>query len=188
MSRELIFGVNVTDLDLGVRINPVKQPINPEQLPHCGTSTLIIILITASLSSKTYNIAPGPECVVFDEMWWMFVGMTLVCLIGMWLCILRGFRHSASLHAEWFLMSQLVDRRSLEICGMYWVFSLCGWIGRWRRGSAHGGKRVREQPWMRHVTHQMTCFQTQRWPLQFLSQAHQLCGARLSTIEVFSSF
>ena len=57
---------------------------------------------------------------------------------------------------EWFLMAQLVDRRSLEMCGMYWVFSLCGRIGWWRRGSAYGGWRVGEQPWMRHVTHQMT--------------------------------
>ena len=56
----------------------------------------------------------------------------------------------------WFLMSQLVDWVSLEMCGMYWVFSLCGRIGRWRRGSAHGGRRVRDQPWVRHVTHQMT--------------------------------
>ena len=40
-----------------------------------GLLPLIIILITASLSSKTYNMAPGPECVVFDGMWSMFVGI-----------------------------------------------------------------------------------------------------------------
>ena len=42
------------------------------------------------------------------------------------------------------------------MCGMYWVFSVCGKIGWWRRGSAHGGRSVREQRWMRHVSHQMT--------------------------------
>ena len=31
-----------------------------------GLRLLLIILITASLSSKTYNIALEPECVVFD--------------------------------------------------------------------------------------------------------------------------
>ena len=33
---------------------------------------------------------------------------------------------------EWFLMAPLVDCVSLEMCGMYWVFSLCGrlgWVG-----------------------------------------------------------
>ena len=53
-------------------------------------------------------------------------------------------------------MAHLVDRGSLEMCGMYWVFSLCGRICKRRRGSAHGGRRVREQPWMRHGSHQMT--------------------------------
>ena len=57
---------------------------------------------------------------------------------------------------KWFLMALLVDCVSLEMCGMHWVLSLCGRKGRWRRGSAHGGRRMREQPWMRHVTHQMT--------------------------------
>ena len=51
-----------------------------------GLRLLIIILITASLS-KTYNIALGSECVVFGGMWSMFVGMSLVFLIGMGLCM-----------------------------------------------------------------------------------------------------
>ena len=57
-----MFDVNVTDLDFWIQIDPVKQPI-AEQL--CGIvklvsvvrlRPLIIILITASLSSKTYKI------------------------------------------------------------------------------------------------------------------------------------
>ena len=41
---ELVCGVNATDLNLGVQINPVKQPIQsnsvgPWNMPHCGTST-----------------------------------------------------------------------------------------------------------------------------------------------------
>ena len=68
-------------------------------------------------------------------------------------------RVSATLQAftpEWFLIAEHVDWLSLEMCGMYWLFSLCDGIGRRRRGSAQGGKLVREHPWMRHVTHQMT--------------------------------
>ena len=52
-----------------------------------GLRPLKMIWITASLSSKTHNIALGPECVVFGGMWSMFVGMTLVCLIGIGLCM-----------------------------------------------------------------------------------------------------
>ena len=90
---DLVFGVDVTDLDFGVQINPVKQPIWSNS---CGSVKhvslwdffpFIIILITASLSSKTYNMAPAPECIVMDDMWSMFVGMTLVCLNWMGLCM-----------------------------------------------------------------------------------------------------
>ena len=42
---------------------------------------------SASLSSKTHNRAPGLESVVFGGTWSMLVGMTLVCLIGMGLCM-----------------------------------------------------------------------------------------------------
>ena len=34
--------------------------------------------------------------------------------------------------------------------------SVCSRIGRCRRGSTHGGRRVREQPRMRHGSHKMT--------------------------------
>ena len=59
---ELVFGVDVFDLDLGVQINSIKQPIksnsvSPGNMSHCRTLHLIIILITASLSSNTYNKA-----------------------------------------------------------------------------------------------------------------------------------
>ena len=53
---ELVFGVNVTDLDLGVQINSVKQPI--KRLDTClmvGLLPLMIILITASSSPNMYN-------------------------------------------------------------------------------------------------------------------------------------
>ena len=41
---ELVFGVNVKDLNFWVQINPVKQPIQskslgPSNMSHCGTST-----------------------------------------------------------------------------------------------------------------------------------------------------
>ena len=77
----LVFGVNVTDLNfcnqsratLWVRATCLIVGLRP----------LIIILITASLSSRTYNIALESEFFVLDGMLSMFVGMTLVCLIGM---------------------------------------------------------------------------------------------------------
>ena len=41
---DLVFGVNVMDLDCWVQIDPVKQPIQsnsvgPWNMSHCGTST-----------------------------------------------------------------------------------------------------------------------------------------------------
>ena len=59
---ELVLGVNVFDLDLGVHINSVKQPIKGNSvgsgnMSHCRASSLSDILITASLSSNTYNKA-----------------------------------------------------------------------------------------------------------------------------------
>ena len=47
---------------------------------NAGLLPLIIILITASMSLKTYNMALAQECIVLDGMWSMLVGMTLVWL------------------------------------------------------------------------------------------------------------
>ena len=68
---ELVFGVNVTDL----RILGSKLTLSNNQSRATlwvrgtclivGILPLVIILIAASLSSKTYNIALEPECVVF---------------------------------------------------------------------------------------------------------------------------
>ena len=58
---KLVFGVDVFDLDLWVQINSIEQPIESNWvLETCiivGLLPLIIILITASLSSNTYNKA-----------------------------------------------------------------------------------------------------------------------------------
>ena len=67
-----------------------------------GPRPLIIILITASLSFQTYNIALESEFFVLDGMWSMFVGMTLVCFTGIVLCmfdlaIADGFSRSSLL-------------------------------------------------------------------------------------------
>ena len=53
---ELIHGVNIFDLDLGVQIDSVKQPIKSNSV-GVGLLSFIIILITASLSSNIYNTA-----------------------------------------------------------------------------------------------------------------------------------
>ena len=58
---DLVFGVDVFDLDFGVQINSIEQPrATLWVLETClivGLLPLIIILITASLSSNTYNKA-----------------------------------------------------------------------------------------------------------------------------------
>ena len=55
---ELGFGVNLFDLDFWVEVDSVKKPIKrnsvgSEYVSQCWTSAFMIILITASLSSKT---------------------------------------------------------------------------------------------------------------------------------------
>ena len=47
-----------------------------------GLRLLIIILITASLSSKTYNTALEPECVALDGTWSTLVRSGLVFVVG----------------------------------------------------------------------------------------------------------
>ena len=60
-----------------IQINPVKQPITcnsvgPWHMSHCWTSTLIIILMTASLSSKMYNWdSPWEQC-AFARTWFNY--------------------------------------------------------------------------------------------------------------------
>ena len=59
---KLVFGVDVLDLDLGVQIDSIEQPIKSNSvslgnMSHCRTPPFMIILITASLSSNTYNKA-----------------------------------------------------------------------------------------------------------------------------------
>ena len=59
---KLVFGVDVFDLDFGVQINSIEQAIKciSVSLETClivGLFPLMIILITASLSSNTYNEA-----------------------------------------------------------------------------------------------------------------------------------
>ena len=67
-----------------------------------GLRPLTIIFLSASLSSKTHNIALEPESIVLDGMWSMWVGMTLVCLNWDGLCVFGlttadGFPRSSSL-------------------------------------------------------------------------------------------
>ena len=89
----LMLGVDVTDLDLGSKLNLPNSQYRAtlwfrETCLIVGLRPSIMIFITASLSSKTHNIALWPECVVFCGMWSLFVGMKkLVCLIGMVLCM-----------------------------------------------------------------------------------------------------
>ena len=79
-------------------------------------------------------------------------------ILGLTPCGSCGARVSATLQVftpEWFLMAQLVDWESLEMCGMYWVFScVVGSMG--EEEEVLMEESVREQPRMRHATHWMT--------------------------------
>ena len=55
-----------------------------------GLQPLTIILITASLSTKTHNIALEPECFEFDGTGSILAESRLMCLVGIWLRMLCG--------------------------------------------------------------------------------------------------
>ena len=103
LSTCLRVGVKLTDLNLGSKSilsnNQSRATLRfRETCLIVGFRPLIIILITASLFSKAYNMALEPEFGVFDGMWSMFVGMTLVCLIGMGLCMFGSTTADGFLH------------------------------------------------------------------------------------------
>ena len=85
MSASWFLGVDVLDLDFGVQIDSIEQPIKsnyvgPGNMSHCRTPSLKIILITASLSSNTYNKASWRAD-------WTFEGtdsMSCITLILFW--------------------------------------------------------------------------------------------------------
>ena len=59
---KFVFGVDVFDLDFWVQVDSIEQPIKRNSvglghMSHCGLLPLMIILITASLTSNTYNKA-----------------------------------------------------------------------------------------------------------------------------------
>ena len=92
-----MFGVNVTDLNLGVQINPVKQPIQrnsvgSEHVSHRWTSTFDNHFDYCLIVVKDIQHSTGTR---------MRFGMTLVCLIGMELCMFgnncRRFPHGSLL-------------------------------------------------------------------------------------------
>ena len=69
---ELVLGVNVYDLDLGVQIDFIKQPIKSNfvgsgNMSHCRASFLYDHLDHCSLSSKIYNKASLREEFTFEE-------------------------------------------------------------------------------------------------------------------------
>ena len=66
---ELMFGINVFDLDLGVQINSIKQPIKSNSVDCLivGLLPFMIILITVSLSFKIYNKASFREEFTSEE-------------------------------------------------------------------------------------------------------------------------
>ena len=85
---ELVFGVNVFDLDLGVQIDSIEQPIKSNSVGsgnmfHCGLLPFVIILITASWSSNTYNKASWWEDLTIEG-----IKSTLSkSLITLWDCL-----------------------------------------------------------------------------------------------------
>ena len=89
---ELMFGVNVSNFNFRIKIIPVKQPIQSNSVGSLDTCLIvglrpyIIILITASWSSKTYNMALETECVSPDGTRSILVRSRLVCMFGVCFC------------------------------------------------------------------------------------------------------
>ena len=90
---ELVFGDNVTDLNFWIQINPVKQQVQSNSvgsrnMSHCGTSTFDHHFEYRLIFLKDIqHRAPESEIFVLDGLLSKFVGMTLVCFIGMGLCM-----------------------------------------------------------------------------------------------------
>ena len=107
---ELMFGVNVFDLDFGIMINPVKQPIQNNSvgswnMSHCGASSLfMIILITASLSSKTSRLMERDQC-WSDRDWCAWLEYVSACLV----VFLPTFL-TVAFHHLWFCWFGLVSK------------------------------------------------------------------------------
>ena len=86
--RELVFGANVTALDLGVQINAVKKPIQSNSvgswnMPHCGTSILdnhfdyrLIVLKDIQHSTRTRMHCVGWNVVNVSGMELCMFGLT----------------------------------------------------------------------------------------------------------------
>ena len=90
---DLVFGVNVTDLNFfGSKLilsnNQSRATLWVRETCFIvGLRPLIRILIIASFPSKKYNMALAPECVVLERIWSVLVEMTFVCLNWMRLCV-----------------------------------------------------------------------------------------------------
>ena len=110
---------------------------------------------------------------------------------GLITCGRYDARVSATLQVstpEWSLMTQQVNRGSLEMCGMYWVFSLCGRIGRWRRGLMEEGAWENNHGWdMRHTRWQNS-FQTRQFSAICVVEAAYLKMSGFYTILIFGHF
>ena len=90
---ELVFGVNVFDSDFWVQIDSIKKPIKSNSvgsgnMSQCRLLPFMIILITASLSSKIYNTASLREEFAFDGTQSTLFRSKLSCLVGALVCFL----------------------------------------------------------------------------------------------------
>ena len=116
-----------------------------------------------------------------------FLGVSRYCVgrLSCTICGSCGPRVPATLQVftpEWFLMAQLVDCGILEMCGST-ECSRCvvGWVGEEEEVLMEEGAWENNHGWdMRHTRWQHLFWRT-KMTMQFLSQAHQLCGARLWT-------
>ena len=119
---ELLLGINVSNSNLRIKISPVKQPIQSNSvgswhMSRCGLRPLTSILITASLSSKTYNTALEPECVPLGGKWSVLVRSRLVFVVGVcfrmfvWGVADRFLRGSLT---SWFCWFGLVRNEMLQ--------------------------------------------------------------------------
>ena len=100
MSASWFFGVDVLHLYFWVQINSIEQPIErnsvgPGNMSLCGTPSFNVILITASMSSNTYNIASWCEHWMFEGTRSMLFG-TLIFPWDRWLLSITTCRTGLS--------------------------------------------------------------------------------------------
>ena len=132
-----MFGVDVPNLNLGIQINPIKQPtqsnsVGSWHVSHCWTPAFDYHPNHGfTLSSKTHNIAPNREGLTLDETWSRLFGSRSACA---WLefcfscglcCSATSFPVTPDLWICWLGLVKNEILQSLSSKDQAWEFRPC---------------------------------------------------------------